>query len=72
MYKRQDTREGARRFFNIDAESMAVAALLGLANEGKIDRSVAAQAAKDLKIDDPTAATQDDSAEDVGPENAAE
>ena len=49
-----DTREGARRYFNIDAESMAVAALLGLANEGKIDKSVAAQAAKDLHIDDPT------------------
>ena len=67
-----DTRESARRFFNIDAESMAVAALLGLANEGKIDRSVAAQAAKDLKIDDPTATAADEDGEDVGPENAAE
>ena len=67
-----DTREAARRYFNIDAESMVVAALMGLANEDKIDRSVAAEAAKELKIDDPTAATQDDSAEDVGPENAAE
>lgn len=34
---------------------MVVAALMGLANEGKIDMSVAAQAAKDLHIDDPTA-----------------
>ena len=67
-----DTRESARRFFNIDAESMAVAALLGLANEGKIDRSVAAQAAKDLKIDDPTAATAETDGEDEGAENAAE
>ena len=67
-----DTREAARRYFNIDAESMVVAALMGLANEDKIDRSVAVEAAKELKIDDPTAATQDDSAEDVGPENTAE
>jgi len=67
-----DTRESARRYFNIDAESMAVAALLGLANEGKIDRSVAAQAAKDLKIDDPTATAADEDGEDVGPENATE
>ena len=51
-----DTRESARRFFNIDAESMVVAALMGLANEDKIDMSIAAQAAKDLKLDDPTAA----------------
>ncbi|OIR43981.1 pyruvate dehydrogenase (acetyl-transferring), homodimeric type [Corynebacterium sp. NML140438] len=51
-----DTRESARRYFNIDAESMVVAALMGLANEGKIDMDVAAQAAKDLKIDDPTEA----------------
>ncbi|WP_051059696.1 pyruvate dehydrogenase (acetyl-transferring), homodimeric type [Corynebacterium capitovis] len=49
-----DTREAARRYFNIDAESMVVAALMGLANEGKIDMSIAAQAAKDLHIDDPT------------------
>ena len=67
-----DTREAARRFFNIDAESMAVAALLGLAKEGKIDRSVAAKAAKDLKIDDPTAAEPVHPAEEEGPENAAE
>ena len=49
-----DTREAARRYFNIDAESMVVAALMALANEGKIDMSVAAQSAKDLHIDDPT------------------
>ncbi|WP_288725196.1 pyruvate dehydrogenase (acetyl-transferring), homodimeric type [uncultured Corynebacterium sp.] len=49
-----DTREAARRYFNIDAESMVVAALMGLANEGKIEMPVAAQAAKDLHISDPT------------------
>jgi len=67
-----DTRESARRYFNIDGESMAVAALMGLAKEGKIDRSVAAQAAKDLKIDDPTAAAPDQDGEKQGPENATE
>ena len=67
-----DTREAARRFFNIDAESMVVAALMGLANEDKIDMSVAAQAAKDFKIDDPTAAKPDQKGEETGPENAAE
>ena len=67
-----DTREAARRFFNIDAESMVVAALMGLANEDKIDMSVAAQAAKDFEIDDPTAAKPDQKGEETGPENAAE
>ena len=50
-----DTRPAARRFFNIDAESVVVAALSGLAREGKIDKSVAAQAAKDFNLSDPTA-----------------
>ncbi len=67
-----DTREAARRFFNIDAESMVVAALLGLANEDKIDMDVAAQAAKDLKIDDPTAAKPNQASDDEGEENAVE
>ena len=50
-----DTREAARRYFNIDAESVVVAVLLGLAREGKIDRSVAAEAAEKFDLDDPTA-----------------
>ncbi|HIW96314.1 MAG TPA: pyruvate dehydrogenase (acetyl-transferring), homodimeric type [Candidatus Corynebacterium gallistercoris] len=50
-----DTREAARRYFNIDAESVVVGVLLGLAREGKINRSVAAEAAKKFKLDDPTA-----------------
>ena len=58
-----DTREGARRYFNIDGESIAVATLSSLARAGKLDREVAVKAAKDLKITDPTAtyqgATQD-------------
>ncbi|RAV31913.1 pyruvate dehydrogenase (acetyl-transferring), homodimeric type [Corynebacterium heidelbergense] len=49
-----DTRAAARRFFNIDGESVAVAVLLGLARQGKIDRSIAAEAAKKFEITDPT------------------
>ena len=51
-----DTRQAARRYFNVDAESIVVGVLLGLAREGKIERSVAAEAAERFKIDDPTAA----------------
>lgn len=50
-----DTREAARRYFNVDAESIVVGVLLGLAREGKIERSVAAEAAERFQIDDPTA-----------------
>ena len=50
-----DTRAAARRFFNSDAESVVVAVLEGLAREGKVERSVVEKAAKDLKLDDPTA-----------------
>lgn len=56
-----DTREAARRFFNIDAESVVVAVLLGLAREGKIDRNIAAEAARTLHITDPTATRGDSS-----------
>ncbi|MDO4609036.1 pyruvate dehydrogenase (acetyl-transferring), homodimeric type [Corynebacterium sp.] len=68
-----DTREGARRFFNIDAESVAVAALMGLAREGAIDMSVAAEAAEELRITDPTAVAHVDKKEsDVDPDSGAE
>ncbi|NWO07327.1 MAG: pyruvate dehydrogenase (acetyl-transferring), homodimeric type, partial [Alteromonadaceae bacterium] len=50
-----DTRAAARRYFNTDAESVVVAVLEGLAREGKVERSVVEKAAKDLKLDDPTA-----------------
>ncbi|HKM24281.1 MAG TPA: pyruvate dehydrogenase (acetyl-transferring), homodimeric type [Corynebacterium sp.] len=50
-----DTRPAARRYFNIDAESIVVAVLMGLAREGKIDISVAQQAAEKYQLDDPTA-----------------
>ncbi|QKT07664.1 pyruvate dehydrogenase (acetyl-transferring), homodimeric type [Gordonia sp. X0973] len=51
-----DTRPAARRVFNVDAESIAVGALLALARDQKIDRTVAAEAAKRYRIDDVNAA----------------
>ncbi|MEJ4099316.1 pyruvate dehydrogenase (acetyl-transferring), homodimeric type [Corynebacterium mastitidis] len=51
-----DTRPAARRYFNIDAESVVVAVLIGLAREGKIDMQVAADAAQRFHLDDPTQA----------------
>ena len=50
-----DTRPAARRFFQVDAESVVVAALLALAEQGKIERSVAEKAFAQYRIDDPTA-----------------
>ncbi|WP_040789894.1 hypothetical protein, partial [Nocardia paucivorans] len=51
-----DTRPAARRVFNVDAESIAVAALAGLGRMGRIDRSKAAEAAARYRIDDVSAA----------------
>ena len=51
-----DTRPAARRYFNIDAESVVVAALSALANEGKVDRSLAIEAAEKYHLTDPTKA----------------
>jgi pyruvate dehydrogenase E1 component len=53
-----DTRPAARRFFNTDAESIAVAVLEGLARDGEIDRSVAIEAAGRYQIDDVLAAPE--------------
>jgi len=53
-----DTRPAARRVFNIDAESIVVGALLALSRDGKVDRSVAAQAAQQYRIDDVNAAPE--------------
>ena len=51
-----DTRPAARRYFNTDAESVVVAVLEGLARDGKIDQSVAVEAASKYQIDDVLAA----------------
>ncbi|PRQ10712.1 pyruvate dehydrogenase (acetyl-transferring), homodimeric type [Corynebacterium sp. 13CS0277] len=51
-----DTRPAARRFFNNDAESVAVAALAGLAREGKIGIEAVQKAAEEFNLSDPTQA----------------
>lgn len=50
-----DTRAGARRYFQIDAESIVVATLAALGREGRIAPDVAQEAFAALRIDDPTA-----------------
>jgi len=49
-FGRSDTRAQLRRFFEIDAESTVIATLYALAQKGKIDKSVVAQAIKDLNV----------------------
>ncbi len=50
-YGRSDTREALRRFFEVDAESIAVAALHALAQDGLIPTREVAAAIRDLGID---------------------
>ncbi len=50
-YGRSDTREALRRFFEVDAESIAIAALHALALDGLIPTSEVAAAIRDLGID---------------------
>ena len=49
-FGRSETRQSLRRFFEIDAESVAVAALYALAERGELERKVVAQAIRDLGI----------------------
>jgi pyruvate dehydrogenase E1 component len=49
-FGRSETRANLRRFFEIDAESTVIATLYALAQKGKIERSVVAQAIKDLDV----------------------
>ena len=58
-YGFSDTRPAARRYFNSDGESVAVAALSALARAGKLDMDAAQEAAEELQITDPTATIQD-------------
>ena len=51
-----DTRPAVRRHFNVDAESITVAALRVLADRGEVDRSAVVEAAEKYRIDDPQAA----------------
>jgi pyruvate dehydrogenase E1 component len=50
-FGRSDTREALRRFFEVDAESIALAALRQLADRGAIPRAAVAQAVAELGID---------------------
>ncbi|MEU3963480.1 pyruvate dehydrogenase (acetyl-transferring), homodimeric type [Streptomyces buecherae] len=51
-----DTRGAARRFFNIDAQSIVLGVLTELAQEGKVDRSALKQAIDRYQLLDATAA----------------
>jgi len=50
-FGRSVTREALRRFFEVDSESIAAAALYALSQEGKIPPSEVSRAIKDLGID---------------------
>ncbi|HCU25163.1 MAG TPA: pyruvate dehydrogenase (acetyl-transferring), homodimeric type, partial [Deltaproteobacteria bacterium] len=50
-YGRSETREALRRFFEVDAEHIVVAALSSLAERGKIEKRVVAQAIQDLGVE---------------------
>jgi pyruvate dehydrogenase E1 component len=50
-----DTRPAARRFFQVDAESVVVTALRALAERGEVKPEVVVQAFEKYRIDDPTA-----------------
>jgi pyruvate dehydrogenase E1 component len=50
-FGRSDTREGLRRFFEVDAESIVVAALYGLAKEGQVSAESVKAAIEELQID---------------------
>lgn len=50
-FGRSDTRERLRRFFEIDAESIVVATLYKLAQQGQVHQKQVAEAIKDLKLD---------------------
>jgi pyruvate dehydrogenase E1 component len=49
-FGRSDTRANLRRFFEVDAESTVIATLYALAQKGHIEKSVVAQAIKDLDV----------------------
>jgi pyruvate dehydrogenase E1 component len=50
-----DTRPAARRFFQVDAESIVVAALRALADRGEVKPESVVEAFAKYRIDDPTA-----------------
>ncbi|MBI4430504.1 MAG: pyruvate dehydrogenase (acetyl-transferring), homodimeric type [Candidatus Omnitrophica bacterium] len=50
-FGRSDSRPGLRRFFEVDAECVAIAALYALSEKGTVPKSVVAMAIKDLGVD---------------------
>jgi pyruvate dehydrogenase E1 component len=50
-YGRSDTREALRRFFEVDPENIAIAALHALSQEGAIPAAEVARAIRDLGVD---------------------
>jgi pyruvate dehydrogenase E1 component len=50
-FGRSDDRKPLRRFFEVDAESIAVAALSELARAGRVDKNMVARAIRDFGID---------------------
>jgi pyruvate dehydrogenase E1 component len=50
-FGRSETRKNLRRFFEVDAENVAVAALAALAERGELDRAVVARAIAELGVD---------------------
>jgi pyruvate dehydrogenase E1 component len=50
-----DTRPAARRFFNVDAQSVVVQALQALAAQGSVKSEAVVEAFRKYRIDDPTA-----------------
>ncbi len=50
-----DTRPAARRFFNVDAQSVVVQALQALAAQGSVKAEAVTEAFAKYRIDDPTA-----------------
>jgi pyruvate dehydrogenase E1 component len=50
-FGRSDTREALRRFFEVDAECIAVAALHQLAQRGEIKPAAVQKAIKELGVD---------------------
>ncbi len=59
-----DTRPAARRVFNVDAQSIVVAALQALARAGKVDQAKVAEAATRYRIGDVDAAEKSTNTED--------
>ena len=50
-FGRSDTRENLRRFFEVDRFHVAIAALKGLSDEGKLDKAVVQEAIEKYRID---------------------